>query len=130
VWEVTLLKIPSRLDYNPPSDLPKWFLSFGSKLTSHFRALSSAVNGQISFGDPVNGPDNIKMQWHSGTTPATSDTEFAVPHNLGYIPKSYEVASKNKSGDIYTSIGGTSWTLSNIYLKASVASLQYTLRIY
>jgi hypothetical protein len=91
---------------------------------------NAKVLSNISFGTTTSNTDEeMNMQcWKStGTSPAGPNTEFAVSHNLGRIPIGFMVASTNKAGHLYKST--TAWTATNIYLKADVASLAYTIVI-
>jgi len=99
-----------------------------SVIRQSWEDLARAINGQISFGSPAGGSDNINAVWATGTSPAGADTEFEVVHNLGRVPVAFIPVNKNKAGDIYA--GGTSWTTTKLYLKCSVSSLAYTLLVF
>ena len=50
-----------------------------------------------------------------------ADTEYAVTHNLGYIPDHWFPASVDKGGVIYKS--ATTWTENTAYFKCTVANV-------
>ena len=82
----------------------------------------------ISFGTGnADGGKNIQG-WDSGniTTPATPNTAFSVPHNLGYVPTRFQVHYNNTAGVVFDS--GTTWTASAISLKCSAVSA--TIRVF
>jgi len=88
----------------------------------------SRVFHNISFGwktPALSTPylDNMKGAWWTGTTPS-GGTEFTIQHNLGYIPVGYLVIRSNAAVTLYD--GVTAWTKTNIYLKASVGSVNVT----
>ena len=94
------------------------------RLDSHARILS----GNISFG--ANNTDqsrNILGAWvNAVTTPATPDTEFAVPYSIQQSPYAitaqyFDVKSSNKACSVYKST--TPWTATTAYLKCNVASV-------
>lgn len=91
-------------------------------LKKFVESVFKVLRGNIEFGD------NIKGVSVSVTSPVAINTEFAVAHNLNYVPSNYIILSKNVAGDVYTSTGGTAWTNKNIYLKCTVASV--ALKIY
>ena len=72
------------------------------------------LNRGIAFGD------NIDCRLVSFTSSATPDAENTIVHTLGKIPTGYIVYSIDKAAIIYN--GTTTWTATNIYLKANVAS--------
>lgn len=76
----------------------------------------------ISFGTGnADGGKNIQG-WDSGNflTPAIANTEFSVPHNLGYVPTRFQLHYNNTGGVVYDS--GTAWTTSMIFLKCTANS--------
>jgi PKD repeat protein len=95
-------------------------------LENHTRILS----GNVAFG--VDNTDQSKNMagWHANgiITPATPDTDFAVPISLGYLPTSYQIKNISANANIYT--GATPWTEQNIFLRCSVASVTVSLFIY
>jgi len=58
----------------------------------------------------------------------SANVEFTVIHNLGVVPHGYLVAYQDKAGSVYD--GGTSWTSTNIYLKASVANMNIKVLVF
>jgi len=61
------------------------------------------------------------------TSNAVADTEDTIPHALGRVPVGYIPVKQDKAGTIYD--GSTAWTTTNIYLKASVASMALTIML-
>lgn len=82
--------------------------------------LVQIVNGQIGFGSPSVGADNLDLVWLSTTTPAVADTEFTLTHNLGRVPSGYTIMSIDKAGIVYK--GTTAWTTTQLSLKCNQAS--------
>jgi hypothetical protein len=120
--------------------LPRSFGSLQSdgSTRAYLEQLSRALDAYtITFGDTTSNTEHLDMDvWKvTGTTPATPNTEFAVPHQLLRVPWGYIVAGKSISGDFYTSTGGSAWTAAtasaagNIFLKCSVASVGFVLII-
>lgn len=103
---------------------------------------SKTLNGLISFGktsanSSQTSPDqaNVQMWKATGTTPAGANTEFAITHNLMWVPWFYFYIL-SKDGNIYQRANtGTAWTaatsgaLGSIFVKCSVASADYTVII-
>lgn len=56
--------------------------------------------------------------------------EFTVTHHLGRVPNGYIVTKKDKAVDVFTSTGGTDWTTTAIYLKASIANAAITVTVF
>jgi len=94
-------------------------------LQNHTRILS----GNISFG--VNNTDQAKnmLGYHAIgiVTPATANTDFAVPYVLPFLPTRYWVVNISANATIYT--GVTPWTKTDIYLRCSVATATVSLFI-
>ncbi len=81
------------------------------------------VSGNITFGNMIQGDEgqNIKGAPVGVVTPGVANTEFVVTHNLNEIPTGYLILNKNKSADFYDS--GTAWTVTQIFLKCTVATV-------
>lgn len=85
----------------------------------------------ISFGQKTDNTDigqNISGFWATGTSPATANTQFTVNHQLGRVPVGFDLKRANAAASFYDS--GTTWTSTQIFLKASAASVAYTLFIH
>jgi hypothetical protein len=101
--------------------------------------LYKLTNKNISFGTSVQYLDNklansVQDQNMSGVMVEVSDTgtantTFGVIHNLGYIPKYYDVKYINGNGTIYDAVT-SSWTTSEIFLKCSLATAHIRLFIH
>lgn len=113
-----------------PDNLARW-------LEEHSRALS----GNISFGQTMSNKDtgqNMSAWKATGTTPA-ANTEFAIPHQLNYVPLTILGADTNNGGVLYR--GTTPWTakaigtpnpavpselpVGHIYLKCTTGGAAY-----
>lgn len=113
-----------------------------SSILSYLQRVSRALNSQVTFGktnanNTPTGPDaaNISMWKATGTTPAGPNTEFAITHNLTWVPWFY-FYFLDKAGSLYQGPAtGTAWTaatssaLGSVFLKCSVASAAYTIII-
>lgn len=102
--------------------------------------ISTALQGRLRFGSnssstgsPNMGSsassstmgENIAGQFVTFTTPATANTTFTVPHNLGSTPVGHIVASKSAAVDVYGST--TNWNTNTITLKATVPNTTVTM---
>ncbi len=96
-------------------------------LDDDISSLFTALQRRIRFGDATDGKasENIAGEFQVYTSNGTADTEDAVAHTLGSIPKGFLVINIDKGGVVYDS--GTAWTSSNIYLKVTTISTAVTL---
>lgn len=98
--------------------------------------VARSINGGLDIGQPVDtsintsgvGPVNVRGNWAKVITPGAPNTEFAVPHNLNYIPVGYDIKRQDKACSVYD--GVTAWTKTQIFLKCSVASVTITFFIH
>jgi len=97
-------------------------------LKGAWEELARIVNGNLRFGEPSIGPDNIDGAWYSATTPGVADTEFTVTHNLNRVPVGFILFSIDKAGVVYRS--ATSWTTTQAFLKCNVTSAAVILFIH
>src|SRR3954465_8350940 len=73
--------------------------------------------------------DNLKGSLVSGTvTPGVADTEFAIAHNLGFVPTDYKVTSIDKAGIVYKS--GTAWTATQAFFKCNVVTATVNIFVF
>ena len=72
--------------------------------------------------------DNFSCYIGSITTNGTPGVESSVAHGLKRVPSGYIVLSRNQAGFLYD--GSSPWTVSNIYVKANVASLTTKIMIF
>ena len=88
------------------------------------------VIGGIANDFPTNTeqPGHLDNKHVQVTTPGVADTEFAVTHNLGRIPTAAFPVYKNAACDIYAS--ATPWTITQVFLKATVTNVAVRLQIY
>jgi hypothetical protein len=124
-------KIASTLNSLPPSKDKTW-----TSWRQIYEQLARVVNGNVGFGNPTSGSDNIGGQWgkvnESTTivTPATPNTDFTVTHNLGQPAVGIDVKSKNKAVDVYTSPTANPHPATQTILRATAASATITLFIH
>lgn len=118
-------------------DAPHHWVNSADKDLSN---ITTALQGRLRFGSNssdttspnvganVNSStmgENIAGQFVNFTTPATANTTFTVPHNLGSTPVGHIVASKDSAVDVYGD--PSTWSSTNITLKATAPSAQVTL---
>ena len=110
--------------------------SFESQFSESVRRYNDgqALNGGIDFGQSTETnlttySGNMKGQWKNVTAPGVANTEFAVPHDLGYVPTHYPIINADRACKVYQLPNtGTPWTAQNIYLKCDTANA--VLRIF
>jgi hypothetical protein len=94
------------------------------------------INGGLQRGTKVDvtinpsgiGPVNERGQWAKVTTPVAANTEFAVTHNLDYVPVGYNIERISAAASIYD--GATPWTSTQIFLKCTASLVDLTLFIH
>lgn len=94
-------------------------------MVNHSRVLA----GNVSFGTTMTNSEpgsNVQNSKATGTTPAAANTEFAVNHILGRVPITFFHHTDN-GGVIYKST--TAWTKTQIFLKCTTVSANYSLVI-
>ena len=91
-------------------------------LENFIREVKTILNGGIKFSD------NFDAKMISFESSATPDAENTVAHTLGKTPTGYIVYSRDKASVLYD--GGTTWTSTNIYLKANVASVTFKILVF
>lgn len=80
-----------------------------------------------SAGDIINSLFLLGGTLVTYTTNAAAGTQDTVAHDLGYVPKGYIPVDKSAAVDIYT---GAAANDTNLYLKATVASVTVTLLVF
>lgn len=89
--------------------------------------LFKIFNRNISFGTTVDSEDqNIQGQMVEITDSGGANTSITVTHNLGYVPKFYDVKYMSQATQVYDF--GTPWTVNNIFLASTTAHTK--LRIF
>lgn len=60
-----------------------------------------------------------------------ANTEFEIPHDLGYLATNVEVLVYDGQTDAYISVkpSGTAWTRNSVFLKCNTANCTMRLRI-
>lgn len=105
--------------------------SWPSEIDIDLKNICLALQGRIRFGPNLpnnNNGENIMGQFVTYTTNSTPNTQDTVSHQLGSIPIGYIVISKSAACDVYQqSNTGTTWTKSNLYLKATASNVTVTL---
>lgn len=100
-----------------------------ASLTRFFQRVVDRLNGGVSHGRGDGEQGNVDDQIVDVVTPASANTEFAVPHGLDRIAVGYELAGVDKDARVYhTSRGG--WTESLLFLKCTASSAALRLRVY
>lgn len=81
----------------------------------------------ISFGTSVNSDDqNIQGAMVEIADSGAANSSITVTHNLGYIPKFYDIKYASKATQVFDF--GTAWTTTKIFLASSTANTK--LRIF
>ncbi len=88
----------------------------------------SSDPAHLRAGDIVQALFNLGGNVVTYTTNATANTQDTVAHGLPYTPRGYLVINKSEAVDLYD--GGTTWTSTDIYLKATVASVDVTMIVF
>ena len=71
---------------------------------------------------------NIDAVWTAYVSNGTANTEDTVAHSLGRIPVGMFTGTPDKAASIYS--GSTAWTATNIFLKASVATVTVRVLVF
>jgi hypothetical protein len=117
------LKLP-----NAPWSASDFEVRQARQLSWLWEEIARVINGNLSLGNPTDGPDNIDGAWATTTTPGVADTEFALTHNLQRVPIGWLTVSIDKAAIIYD--GGTAWTTAVINLKSNVATVALTIFVF
>lgn len=99
---------------------------YGKTLNKLYQQMARVINGQLGFGDGSQ-LDNMAGAWANVTSSVATGTEFAITHNLGYVPIGYLVFTQNKPASFY--LGSSAWTTTQIFLKADNSSVAVKLFI-
>lgn len=107
-------------------NLPGIFLRFYKQIRQYDEDLLKAVHENFlslesMLNRGLNPNDNFDWRLIEFTSSATPDAENTVPHTLGKVPTDVIVTSVDKASSVYK--GSTAWTETNVYLKATVASV-------
>ena len=107
--------------------------SYQAKIKSWFDRVSKRMN-EVSFLPPSGAiatdgkPVNFDAIWVAYVSKAAANTEDTVAHALGRTPVDVWVGTPDKSAVIYR--GTTTWTSTNIYLKASAATVTVNVLVF
>lgn len=89
--------------------------------------LHKVISGGISFGSGLNTLDkNIQGVMVEIADSGLANSVIPVTHNLGYIPKFYDIKYANKATQVFDF--GTAWTSTQIFIASSTANTK--LRIF
>ena len=107
--------------------------SYQAKVREFFDRVTKRL-GLVSFLPPSGTiitdekPLNFDAIWVAYVSNAVANTEDTVAHALGRTPVDVWVGTPDKSAVIYK--GTTTWTSTNIYLKASAATVTVNLLVF
>lgn len=91
--------------------------------------LHKLVTGNISFGSGFNTEDkNILGTMVEVPDSGLANTSIAITHNLGYIPKFYDVKYISLASQIFDF--GTPWTTTKIFLASTTAHTKFRVFIH
>lgn len=89
--------------------------------------LYQVINGNISFGIGINTQDkNVRGTMVEIADSGVANSSIMVTHNLGYIPKFYDIKYASLATQVFDF--GTAWTKTQIFLASSTAHTK--LRIF
>lgn len=84
-------------------------------------------NRNVSFGTSIDGQDqNIQGKMIEIADSGLANASIAVTHNLGYVPKFYDVKYMSQATQVFDF--GTPWTKTKIFIASSTANTK--LRIF
>jgi hypothetical protein len=91
--------------------------------------LQQLFNGNISFGTGINTQDkNIQGAMVEITDSGGANSSIVINHNLGYIPKFYDIKYLSASTIIYDF--GTTWTKTQVFLASTAANIKFRVFIH
>jgi len=105
-------QLPPKLLLPEPQDDHERYTQ--ESLTNFIEKLVDKINNGLRI------TDNFNAEVIEYTTNGSANTEDAVAHTLKRVPDGFIVLNTDKAVNLYDS--GTTWTATNIYLKADVAS--------
>jgi len=94
-------------------------------LALSFRLTFLDKNGAVANGLKSYNFDAV---WVAYVSNGSADTEDTVAHNLGRIPNDIWVGIPDKEAVVYR--GGTTFTRTNLFLKASAASVTVNILVF
>lgn len=112
-----------------PNGTPNPEFWFNSQLQQIFFASQNlsltSRDGAIQQGDKAGNLSGVFCVY---TSNGTADTEDAVPHTLGRVPRGYVAVLQDKAAVLYDS--GTAFTTTTLYLKSTAASVAWTVLVF
>lgn len=86
-------------------------------------------NRNISFGTQIDSQDqNIQGKMVEIADSGAANSSITVTHNLGYVPKFWDVKYTNKATQVFDF--GTAWTKTQVFLASSTAHTKLRLFIH
>ena len=107
--------------------------SYQALIKQFFDRVSKRLN-ELSFLPPGGSitddskPVNFDATWVAYVSNGVANTEDTVAHSLGRIPIDMWVGLPDKSAVIYR--GPTAWTSTNIFLRASAATVTVNILVF
>ena len=91
--------------------------------------LQQLFRKRISFGVGIGTEDqNIQGTMIEITDSGVANSSITINHNLGYIPKFYDVKYLSASSTIFDF--GTAWTKTQIFLASSIAHIKFRIFVH
>lgn len=91
--------------------------------------LHKTISGNLSFGTGFNTEDkNIQGKMIEVPDSGVANTSITIIHNLGYIPKFYDVKYLSLASQIFDF--GTPWTTTKIFLASTTAHTKFRVFIH
>lgn len=106
--------IPKRIKTAKPSS--EFEKTMEQEMLHYTLKLDEVVNGGLKFSD------NINCEVKTVADTGAANTEFTVAHTLKVVPSGFLLVNSDKAAKVYAS--GTSWTTTNVYLKADAANCE------
>lgn len=90
----------------------------------------SRLNGQLTEGTGEHGSPtgNDFGYWWDNTTPATPGDNFTIAHNLGVVPKSFEIRWADQDARVYQA-ADVAPTQTHLTLRCTAASARLRIKV-
>lgn len=112
------------VDFTPQRHSPDWqpkeFWNWAKMIRKLYEQLARVLNGNVSFGNPTSGRDNVNGEWATVLDTGPANTDFTITHNMLRVPVGFIVMTSSKGGVVYK--GTVAWTTTTITLKDTVAN--------
>ena len=91
--------------------------------------LQKLFKKNVSFGTGIDTQDqNIQGKMIEIADSGVANSSVTINHNLGYIPKFYDIKYKSLATQIFDF--GTAWTKTQIFLASSTAHVKFRVFIH